>query len=279
MQTIIDQFQSVIRDTALAANTKFWDMLPEILLTIVVIFVGWIVAVIIYHLVLQVMSFFAIDKLAAKTPLQSMLKNVGIHRTVSEILGLLIFWLMVLLTLVIAADILELEQVSEGLGAITNYIPQIIAAILIIIVGMLVAKFLQMLAVQTLSKTGVMYSKFVGKTVQIVILVFVFAAAFDQLGFNFSELFSNILLIVAAFVLIIGLGLPFGARTTIDNLIACQQLKRQLPIGARVEIENISGTVKGFTLTSVLLDAHGKTVVYPSAAFFQQKYTVHESNN
>ena len=274
MNSIVERFQLMLSDTVTSATDKVWSLLPEILFAIVVVFVGWLAAVIIHHIVLWVLNFFAVDKLAAKTPLHALLRGVGIQKKVSEILGLLVFWLVLLLTLVIAADTLHLEQVSEGLAVVTGYIPQIIAAILIIVFGMLLAKFLQMLATQTLSKMDIAYTAFVGKAVQLAVLLFVFIAAVDQLGIDLKYFLNGLVTLVSVFLLMLGLGAAIGARTVLDNAIACQQVKRQLPVGTNVTINEMTGTVKEFTLTNVVLDVNGTATTLPATHFLTHTYTL-----
>jgi hypothetical protein len=273
MNAILHRFQLMLSEVTVSASEKIATLLPEILFAIVVVFAGWIAAVLVHHIVLWILNFFAIDKLAAKTPLGSILKGAGIHKSISDILGLLVFWLIILLTLIIAADTLHLQPVSEGLTVITSYIPQVIASLLIVIFGMLLAKFLQMLCLQTLSKLDIGYKKYVGKAVQLVVLTFVFIAAIDQLGLNLQYILSGAVTIISVFLLMLGLGAAFGARTVLDNAIACQQIRRQMPVGTTVEIEGVSGTVKEFTMTNIVLEGNGVTTVLPATHFLIHTYT------
>src|SRR3989344_3599303 len=272
MNAVFERFRIMLSESVLTTYEKVWGLLPEILFAIVVVFVGWVAAVLVHHVVLWILNFFAIDKLAAKTPLHGMLRSIGIHKSIGEILGWLVFWLIILLTLIVASDTLHLEQVSIGLSVISSFIPQVIAALLIVIFGMLLAKFLQMLTTQTLSKMDISYKQFVGKAVQLVVLVFVFVVAAEQLGFNLAYILNSMITVLSVILLMLGLGAAFGARTVLDNAIACQQLKRQLPVGAAVTIENLEGTVKEFTLTSVVLKtAHGIKVL-PAVDFLTHTY-------
>ncbi len=273
MNVIFQRFQLMLSDSVVSAYDKVWGILPEILFAILVIFVGWIAAVLVHHIVLWILGFFAVDKLAAKTPLQGMLKSIGIHKSISDILGWLVFWLMILLTLIVASDTLHLQQVSEGLAVITNYIPQVIAALLMIVFGMLLAKFLQMLTLQALNRMDIGYKKFVGKAVQLVVLVFVFVAAIDQLGFNLHYILNGIVTIVSVGLLMLGLGAAFGARTVIDNATSCQQLKRQLSIGDEISVQDITGTVKEFTMTNIVLDTSNGTKILPASHLLTHTYS------
>lgn len=274
MNAVFQSFKLMLSEGLVSAGDRVSSLLPEILLAIVVVFAGWLIAVLVHHIVLWVLNFFAIDKLAAKTPLQSMLKSVGIHKHISDIFGWLVFWMIILLTLIVAADTLHLQQVSSGLTVVTNYIPQVLVSLTIVVFGMLFAKFLQMLTVQTLDKMDISYKKFVGKTVQLVVLVFVFVSAIDQLGFNLGYVLNAIVTITSVALLMLGLGAAFGARTLLDNAIACQQLKRQLPVGSTVEIDSHKGEVLEYTLTNVVIKTGSTTTVLPAVHFLTHTYNI-----
>ncbi len=273
MNAVFERFQLMLSESLASAYDKVWGLLPEILFAIVVVFVGWIVAVLIHHIVLWVLNFFAIDKLAAKTPLQSILRGIGITSGPSAIIGWLVFWMVVLLTLIVAADTLQLTQVSEGLSIVTGYIPQVIVSILIVIFGMLLAKFLQMLTLQAMGKMEISYKKYVGKAVQLTVLVFVFVAAIDQLGFSLHYVLNGLVTIVSVLLLMVGIGAALGARTLIDNATACQQIRRQISLGDTVQIDGESGKVKEFTLTSVVLETAAGVKVLPAAHFLTHAYS------
>lgn len=273
MNAVFQRLQLMLSETMTSASEKVWTLLPEILFAIVLVFIGWVAAVLVHHIVLWILNFFAIDKLAAKTPLNKMLKSIGIHKSISGIFGWLVFWMIILLTLIIAADTLHLQQLSDGLSMITGYIPQVLASIMIVIFGMLLAKFLQMIVTQTLSKMEISYKQYIGKAVQFVVLIFVFVAAIDQLGFNLTYILNGIVTIVSVGLLMLGLGAAFGARTVIDNATACQQLKRQLVVGDTIEVDGIKGSVKEFTLTNVVLESGGDTKVLPASHFLTHTYS------
>lgn len=273
MNSVFERLYAMASTMVGDAAMKTSDMLPEVLLAILVLFIGWIIAVLVHHLVIWVLQFFAIDKLAAKTPLDGLLKSVGIRRSISDILAWLVFWLVILFTLITAADTLHLPQVSAALAIITLYIPQVIAALLIVIFGMLLAKFLQMVAVQTLSKFDIGYKHHIGSAVQFVVLLFVFVAAADQIGIELAYMINGIVTFFSVFLLLLGIGAAIGARTVLDNIIACQQVRRQLPAGSQVEIDGVAGTVADYTLTSVIVDTGEHDKVFPATHFLTHTYT------
>ena len=179
-----------------------------------------------------------------------------------------------LFTLVFASEILHWQQVSNVLAVITRFIPQIIAALLILVLGMLLARFVQTLVLQALSHVDVGYKKTVGKVVYFFILIFVFVAASQQLGFDLSFVTTNMLIVFFTFLIIFGVGLIVASRSLLENILSCQELRSHLKKGDIVEIAGVKGAVKEITLTGVILEHDGKITVLPARLFFTQTYTL-----
>jgi hypothetical protein len=257
---------------------KTAEIFPNAMLALLILLIGLAVASFAYFLCVRVLNFFAVDKLAGKTPLDRILKNMGITKSISEIIGLLVFWMTVLGTLVYASEILHLEQISSALETVVGYIPQVIAALLIVVFGMLLAKFLQTVVIQTMSQMRVQYGGSVGKVVQIIVLVFVLIAASEQLGFDLSFITTNVLLFIFAIVVVVGIGMVIASRTILENYFACQRLKVQIIPGQEIEIDDMRGKLTGFTVTSVILQDGKKEMVIPALTFFTHTYTVLESH-
>ena len=274
MISLIERSNRALVDAVSGVFDSLVDVLPEALLAIVTVIVGWVFASIVYALCLKFMRFFAVDKLLAKTPMDRMLKGVGIRKSSAEVLALLFFWLTILITLFFASEILELNQVSLALAVITAYIPQVIAAFLILVFGMLLARFLQTIVSESLARLEIGYERTIGKVVQVVILVVVLLAAIEQLGFDLSFVTSNVLIVVAAFLLVGGLSIVIGARAVLENVLACQQLKRLIAEGDTVQIGEISGKITGFSVAGVMIASPEGEAVVPAKMFFTHTYII-----
>ena len=278
MESAIERLQSIAGDAWNQAYQKTIDILPEAALAIVIIGIGLLISTGIYYLAVRIMAFFAIDKLAGKTPLQQLLRNVGIHKNISNIVALLLFWLGVLITLVFAADVLKLEQVSSALTVVTRFIPQVIAALLIVIFGMLLAKFLQVFIEQTLMRVQERFAVITGRIVYVVVLIFVIHLVIEQLGFNLSFVTTNVVIVLCALLFVVSIGAIIAARTLLENALACYQLRQELRVGNKIAVGAISGTVRRFTLTGVVVETHEGDSVLPALTFFQQTYSLKRSH-
>src|SRR3989338_3088118 len=96
------RMDALLRAALERASTQILDLLPQAVLAAVVLIAGTVAASLVYFICMRILAMFAIDKIAAKTPLNHLLQRIGIHRTVSQILALLFFWTIILFTLVFA---------------------------------------------------------------------------------------------------------------------------------------------------------------------------------
>lgn len=275
----METLNTTLTNVAHQAYDKLVDLLPEAALAILIVGVGILIAVALHYVTMQVLDFFAVDKLAAKTPVGRMLKNVGINKTISEILAMLVFWLCILLTLVIATRILHLPHIANAIDSIVRFIPRVMAIMLIVVFGMLLAKFLEVLVSQPLLKTGFKHANSVGRAVYMITVIFVLLIAFDQLGMNDSSVTSHVLLVLSVVLFIVGIGVIIAARSVLENALACQQIKQLAQVGQSVKIDGQSGTIRSFTFTSVLLDADGDTLVIPAQHFLNHTYRITSSRD
>jgi hypothetical protein len=273
MDALRTRFLDLFSTAWAEATLRFSDIVPEALLAIFVVLVGWVVATILQMIVLRILRFFAIDKLAGKTPLERLLKDIGVRRGLTDILGLLIFWLAILLTLTVAADMLRLTKVSEALAVVTSFIPQAIAALLIIVFGMLLARFLQVLTRQAFVRAEIAGDRVAGKIVYIVVFVFVALAAVEQLGIGLEFVTTNAIIMAAASLLLIGIAFIVGARTLIEGWMLTQYLRHEIAVDDRIEVGGVQGMVVRITQTAVILRVESKEVVIPSKHFAEKGYT------
>jgi len=273
MASVLENVKVALSDASDQAYDKVIAVLPEAGLAVLTVGVGLLVAALLHFLAVRIMEFFAIDKLAGKTPLDRMLKNVGIKKTISEIVALLLFWFVVFLTLVLAAEILDLKQLSHVLDVVMRFIPRIIVALLIVFFGLLLARFLSVLVEQPLRRAGAKYAVPVSKTVYTAVVVFVLLFAVDQLGLDLSFITTNVMIVCTGLLVIVGVGAACAARPLLENMLTCYQLRQLIKVGDRIKIDDIEGVVQEFTATSVILQVGDEQIIYPARDFFLRSFS------
>ena len=200
--------QSVLLEPARAILTQIGQFLANVLLVIIILIVGWVISKIIKNLVTRLLRIIKIDDISDRIELDSLLAKGGITYSLSELIGVICYWLALLITFVVAINAIGLTIAADLLNKIVLYIPNVIAAIFILILGMFVATLLRNIVKTAANNAGLAQSNLLGKIVEIVIMVFAIAIALEQLNIGARVIELTISIILGALGL--GFALAFG---------------------------------------------------------------------
>src|ERR687893_2737162 len=124
------------------ALSTFLEYIPQLIGAIIVLVIGYIVARVLQTVVSRVLQAVGFDRWMEHGGIKQFFDRAQTRETPATVLGKLIFWLVFIIAITMAADALGIRQVSEVLGQLIAYIPSIIAAILILVLAALLANFL-----------------------------------------------------------------------------------------------------------------------------------------
>lgn len=182
--------------------------LVNVLLVVIILIIGWVLSKVIKALVTKLLRAVKIDELSDRIELDSMLAKGGIQYSLSELIGVVVYWLTILITFVVAINAVGLTIAADLLNRIVFYIPNVIAAIFILIAGMFLGSLLKNIVKAAASNSGIAQANLLGKIVEIVIMVFAVAIALEQLSIAPTIIQMTISIILGSFGL--GFALAFG---------------------------------------------------------------------
>ncbi|MFH0913314.1 MAG: hypothetical protein V1884_03430 [Candidatus Omnitrophota bacterium] len=204
----MSNWQEVLLEPAKILLTQIGQFLINVLLVIVILIIGWIISKFIKALVTKLLRAVKLDELSDRIELDNILAKGGINYSLSELMGVICYWLALLVTFVVAINAIGLTVAADLLNKVVMYIPNIIVAIFILILGMFLATLLSNIVRTAANNAGVAQSKLLGKIVEVVVAVFVIAITLEQLGIGARVLELFITVILASIGL--GLALAFG---------------------------------------------------------------------
>lgn len=207
--------------TVIAQISQFFI---NILLVLAILLIGWLVARVIKFLITKLLkSIKLVDDLSERIGLDDLLSKGGIPYTLSELIGIVFYWLALLITFVMAINAIGLTVANDLLNRMVLYIPNIIAAVFILILGMFVATMLRNIIQTAATNAGLSQAKFLAKLVEAIVVVFAALVTFEQLGIapRLIELIVSIVLasIGLAFGLAFGFGCQDIAKKTLNDLM------------------------------------------------------------
>ncbi|MBW1782538.1 MAG: hypothetical protein JRL30_17565 [Deltaproteobacteria bacterium] len=158
--------------------------------------------------VVRLLKLVRFDSAMDKTGVKAFLEKGDISRSSSEIIGSLIYWFVMILTLIASLDALGLPIVSDILNDIFLYIPNVVAAVLVLSLGILLGNLLSAVVRTAASNAGLANSEGLGRTAFYAIMLFSGAIALVQLGIG-EELVTDVF-VIAFGAAALALALAFG---------------------------------------------------------------------
>ena len=192
--------------------TKIAVFLPNLLFAVTVILVGWVLCNVIKRVVVRLLKVCQFDALAERAGIKQALERGGIKQTASDILGLLVFWFLFLIAIVTTLETLNLSGATDTLHTIYLYIPKIVAALVILILGLYFANFLETVTRTSCANAGLEQASSIGRTVYIGTVIFVVAGIFEILDIASEIVIWAFILVFGAICLALALAFGLGGR-------------------------------------------------------------------
>lgn len=142
--------------------TKVANFIPNLFGALVVVLLGFVVAKLLDTLLSKLLAKFGLDRLMAGTGLTKMLGRVGIQVPISTLIGKIVYWFVLLIFLVSAAESLGLERVSATLDMLALYLPKVFGGALVLLAGVLLAQVANGLVRGAAEGIGLEYSAGLG---------------------------------------------------------------------------------------------------------------------
>lgn len=195
------------------------NFVSSLCVIILILLTGWIIARIIKNLVARILDILQIDSYAEKIGVGKILAKGGIKYGVSELIGVLCYWSVMLIALVIAVSAVNFNQQAAGLlNTIVLYIPKVISGIFILILGMFFASFVSSVVVTAAANAGVEQSNMLGRLAQFIIIIFTLDVALRQLQIDIRSIENALIIVLGSIGLAFGLAFGLGCKDIAGKL-------------------------------------------------------------
>jgi hypothetical protein len=187
-------------------------IVPRLLAALVLVVVGWVVARIVRKLTVRALRLARLDVAAEKAGIEDFLVQGGVRMTAVTIVGNIAYWVINLVVLLAALAALGVSTAGELFNRMVLFIPNVIAAVVVLIFGALLAQFIGTLVFTYLSNVGVSGAAAIAAIARWAVIVFVLAISLEQLKIGGHILVSAFQIAFGAFCLALALAFGLGGR-------------------------------------------------------------------
>lgn len=202
-----------------AVLIQFGAFLPRLLLAVIILLIGWLLAKAIRVIVVKGLKVINFQVLSDRAGIDRFLQKGGIQTDTLGILGLLVYWLAMLVVLMIAFNSLGLTHVTELIGRIMLFIPKIIVAVLILAFGAYFARFIDTSIIAYGKNVGLEDTELLGRVARYAILIFVVMIALEQVDVASELVRQSFLILLAGVVLALALAFGLGSQARVAALL------------------------------------------------------------
>jgi len=199
-----------IKEPISAMAVKIWGYIPNVVAAVLILIIGLVACKIIASIIVRALKLSKLDVLSEKSGLANILRQGDIKATIGEIVETVIYWLLVLLVAVTAAQALKFTAAVAISEKIMAYIPNVIAAILVLAIGIFAASFVGSLVSASAKNAGLKKANLLTQIVRVAIMIFVIGMALEQLQIAAALVTQTLTVVIlsvgAGFALAFGLG-------------------------------------------------------------------------
>jgi len=256
-------------DAFVALGNSIAAAVPRIAVGILLIVLGVIVAKLIEVTLRTMLVRVHFDSLMTRAGVIRALQRIGLRQQPSLLFPRLAYLLVLVLLAKTASDAFGLIAISSAIGAFFSYLPNVMAALLLLILGTTIGQFAGRMATQAAESSGLDTAPALGKIVSTLIIFLASMMAIGQLKID-----TGMVRIVTSFVLgaaALGFGLAFGLGTwdVVRNIATGFYTRKFLLIGKSLTIAGQSGTLTAITPTHTILNREGHEIAVANAMFLK----------
>src|SRR3569623_33371 len=219
MQAAITDSGSAKMTSLAAAMALFLSAIPKIIGFAVILIDGWFLASLIDRGLAAILRRVDCDEFARRSGFADFVDKMNVGVDSAGMIGLVVKWFVRLIAMVVAFDALGLPTVSDMLRSFLMWMPNVVVALVVLIIGGLAARALSNLVRGSAAEAGITNANFLARLAFVLVLAFAFVVALNQIGISSTLVNTLFMAFVGALALGAGLAFGLGGRDTAAQIV------------------------------------------------------------
>ena len=253
---------------------QFTSSIPNILGAIVVFLIGMVSAKVVRKLVAGILSTIGIDKLAEKFAEIDIVQQYDIKVKPSVVLSQIIYYMMLLVFMAMASDVLKMAAISQLISDLINYIPILLTALVVVIVGLFSANALKNVVASLCKSIGIPSYNLIANFIFYFVFLTALISALGQAKIDTDFVKNNLSILLGGGVAAFAIGYGFASKDMMSNFLASFYSRRHFNIGDTVKIGNVIGKIIFADNTCVKIQAAERLVIIPLSKLMKEEVEI-----
>lgn len=243
------------------------ELIKGVLLALVILLAGWIVGKLVELILKLILRLIRFDNICDKTGITKLMENGGIHNIPSNAVATFFYWIILLVTFVLAIDKILASSSFQSIMVLIKFIPTAFLALLILIIGIALGYFFSKLIKGFVINTGAgtRFSVFLEKAFFVAFAVFTVMLALQKLGVPKIVTASIIDNLIKFGIIGVAIAFGIGTRNFAEDFLAYFKILSAFPKGTEILIEGEKAIVKEIRLFHTMLYTEKGIMDLPNA--------------
>ena len=260
---IRDQFVTVYQ--GVVDSLIAWT--PRVLLAVALILAALVAARVVERILRGLLVRLRFDSLLERVGIDQALQRVGIRESLNVVVPRIVYYLLLILFARTAADAMGLTAISDAIATFMGYVPNLVAALLILILGTAAAQFAGRTVAEAAANSGIEFASGLGSVVTGLLIFVLGIMAIAQLQIDTEIIRVVTTAVLAGLALAFGLAFGLGCREVTRNMIAGFYARKVFELGRDIEIGGERGELRSITPTQTLIQQGERVVAVPNSSF------------
>lgn len=247
------------------------EYVPRALGALLIVAVGFVLGRLARPATTFLLRRLRFDSACDRIGLTSLMRQGGIRSSPSQFAGTVVFYAIVLFSVLAALGPLGLTFLAGTLNQVVLYAPRVLVAVLILVLGTSAAGVLGQLTRRALSEAGVRRTAGIASAVRFAVIFVAAVLAAGVLGIEATVLIVVTVVVLGGVVLTASLALGLGLRRISENVAAKRYITEGVAEGDEISVGGVSGRVEriGYAMTTLRDPATGRVYLVPNSHFLE----------
>lgn len=255
---------------------NFLGIADNLVGALLLLIIGLIIAKIVSKFLRKILAGIGIDKLADRLNEIDLFYKNNIRIVPSKLIPKIIYYLLLFIFIIAATDVLGMAVISNLMGELLNYIPNAIAALIVLVIGLIIADLLKNIIKTTCESLGIPAAGVISTAVFYFVFINIIMMALKQGNIETAFIEQNISIILAGIIFAFAIGYGLASRNLVANFLSSFYNKEKVSVGDIVTIDGVKGEVVEIDNLSLTLRSGNTKIIVPLSKLTTDSVSIHD---
>ena len=262
METI-NYWKEITYNSLNKMGISIMEAVPKVLGALFILLLGWLITKLVVYLLKKILKAVKIDKITDVINEKDLFGKTDLKFNVTKVIVGFVKWGLFLVFLIIAADIMNWDAVSQEIGNLLKYLPRLFSALALFMIGLYIANFIRKAIKGVFESFDLNGSKIISSLIFYIICIIITVTALNQAGIDTDIITNNLTIILGAFLLTLAIGFGFGSKEIIGDLLRAFYTRKNFEIGQKIRFKGIEGVIESVNNVTMTLKVENGKLVLP----------------